>query len=450
MIIFLKNMSWGMFMAKQRLFSFMCVAGMLGLSTQAVAASFQLWEQDGAGVGNYHAGRAALANDASTAFYNPAGIMLIKNQQFVASDVGIFTDIQYRGTASTNTYLGGAPQSISIQGGGFSQVPDFHYVAPISEKFGFGLSVVAPFGLKTDYGRTTALRYVATATTLNVVDVSPVLGFNVTPTFSVGIGLDAQRMSARFNQTAVLGTSVTDTTSTNKGFDTAYGYHMGALYQWKPSTRVGLSYNSQVVHHIRGTSKAVGPVANLFNNGQPIVSQYANASLTLPAFTTLSLYHQLNTKWALMGTVIYTQWSVFQNLRLKNLAGVTPQLLPSNNITANVIEDYRNTWNFAVGADYYATENLTLRTGVGYDQTPTKNQYRNVQIPDNNRYAIALGGHYQGTKTLGFDLGWTHLFVPNTHIAPPLQVTGAQVSATNGSTNSSVDILGAQVTWDIV
>jgi long-chain fatty acid transport protein len=65
----------------RQLFKLMCIGGIIGLSSNAFAAAFQLYEQDGASVGDYHAGRAAQANDASTVFYNPAGIIRLKNQQ---------------------------------------------------------------------------------------------------------------------------------------------------------------------------------------------------------------------------------------------------------------------------------------------------------------------------------------------------------------------------------
>src|SRR5579872_3452214 len=75
-------------------------SGVLILPIQASASAFQLWEQDGASVGNYHAGYAAEANDASIGWYNPAGIVRIKNQQFVFGAVGIATDFKYKGNIS--------------------------------------------------------------------------------------------------------------------------------------------------------------------------------------------------------------------------------------------------------------------------------------------------------------------------------------------------------------
>ena len=197
--------------AIRKLFHLMCVGGILGLSNNAMASAFQLFEQDGATVGNYHAGHSAEANDASTSFYNPAGITRIHNQQLVVGDVGILSDIKFRGTTNLSLVLpgnaafgipgrvapfGGTMNTVS-QGGGFSQVPNFYYVAPVTDYLGVGLSVNVPFGLRTDYGRDTALRYAATKSEIQVVDISPSIGFNVTKQLSLGLGFDVQKNVGR-------------------------------------------------------------------------------------------------------------------------------------------------------------------------------------------------------------------------------------------------------------
>jgi long-chain fatty acid transport protein len=457
-----------------QLLRLMCVGGMVALSSNALAAAFQLYEQDGATVGDYHAGRAAQANDASTTFYNPAGLVHMKNQQLVIGDVGVFSDLKYRGTDSVFLKPVNYPTAIPIasaqntnivaQGGAFSQIPNFYYALPITPSIGLGLSLNAPFGLRTVYGRDTALRYAATKSDIEVVDLSPAIGVRVYKGLSLGAGFDMQRMAAEFDQMAMAGTG-TDSYSTNKGWSTAYGFHLGALYElpFASETRIGLTYNSQIVHHIRGTSRFTGPLANLALDiplGEPatIYSGEANAHLTLPPYTTLSGFHQVNPKWAVMGSVIYTQWSVIQNLTLQDIAaadalltpfGIMP--VPSTTVTVNLPTHYRNAWNFSVGSEYYVNDKVTLRGGVGYDQTPVKNYYRDVRIPDSNRYAIALGTHFQATKTIGVDLGWTHLFmVGQARINPPVETTGGQVVQTNGNLQGSADVFGAQLTWDIV
>lgn len=430
-------------------FVFLFNVVILFFAQNVFASSFQLWEQDGASIGNYHAGYAALANDASTAFYNPAGISRIPDQQAVLGMVAVMSDFKYRGTVAVNG-LGGVPSPVVAQGGTFNLIPDLHYVAPISDSAGFGFSVVVPFGLKTDYGRSTMLRYAGTLSSITIVDITPSLGFQLTDKTSVGLGFDIQKASAEFDNIGTIFDPLNDTESTNKLSDTGYGYHLGGLYQLNPNTRVGLSYHSQVVHHLTGSSKFIGPL-NILTNG-PLSSSRANARLTLPPYTAFSAYHRVCPQIAFMGSVIYTQWQIFKNLILNDYAGLVPGgfigVSPSTNIQITVPEHYRNSWNFSLGADYYATEDITLRGAVGYDQTPVRNAYRNIQLPDNNRYVIAFGGHYQATKALGIDLGWTHLFIQETTVAPPPQVMGAQIVTTNGRVKGMADVLGGQVTWN--
>lgn len=430
----------------RRFISFLCLSGAIGFSTEAMASAFQLWEQDVASIGNDHAGYAAEANDASTSFYNPAGIPRIKNQQAVFGGVGIMSDFKYTGTIGVNSIFAGAPRAVTAQGGNFGFVPSLHYVAPISDTIGFGLSVTAPFGLKTTYGRSTILQYAATTTGLTVVDISPALGIQLTDKASIGFGLDIQRMYAEFDQVGGLGFPTINGEGINKASDTGYGSHFGALYQFSEKTRVGISYHTQVVHHLNGTSRFIGDLpVTLFGHE---LSSHAYANIRMPGYTALSVFHKVQPKVALMASVIYTEWNYLKTLQLNGVSGIQG-ILPSSNITVIVPEHYRNTWNVSVGANYYPSDQYTLRCGMGFDQTPTRDAYRNVALPDNNRVVLAVGGHYQATKTIGFDMSWSHFIMKQVHINPPPQQTGLQVVTTNGSVRGGADVLGASMTWDM-
>jgi len=451
----------------KRLSLIMTSAGVLGLTQPVMASGFQLWEQDGASIGNYHAGIAASAEDASTAFYNPAGLVRIHNQQVVVGVDPIMTDIRFNGTVKVADTFGGhttpaVPYSTSAQGGTFNLVPNLSYAAPLSDRVVFGLSLVAPFGLQTSYGNPALTRYAATLSSLKVIDLSPSLGIALTDKFSIGAGFDAEHARGEFDLVAgsptspgVPVTTTLDTTSQNVGTSNAYGYHLGALYQFSDATRVGLAYHSQVVHHLKGSSKFYGPLANADTNFLflPMYqsSQQLSANATLPPTTSLSIFHTFNPSWDGMASISYTQWNVFKNLVLQNAAGIDTTANPNNNLTVIVPENYHNTWNYSVGGNYHANEKWFFRGGLGYDQTPTNNTYRNLQLPDASRIAVAVGAHYQAIKTLGLDLGWTHFFMMNgTKINNSVQTVGAQTTTTNGSVNGSADVFGLQATWDIL
>lgn len=447
------------------------MAGVLaGVCLNANASAFQLYEYNGVNAGNFGAGAAATASDASTAYSNPAGMVLIPNQQIVLSENAIITDIKFQGSetwrenSSTVPSTYSSTQTGTAQGGGTKFVPSFHYVAPLSDRWAFGFSLLSPFGLVTNYGDDSILRYSGTETELKTIDLSPSLAFKPTDKFSIGAGIDIEHMDATFNAvvgspynsaTSGLASNALDSESTNEGSGWGYGWHAGLLYQFTPSTRVGLTYHSQVRFNLDGTSKLVGPLANQGSVTAPGVVRNNNlqADVTLPPSTELSAYHDFNQRWSIDGSLIYTQWNVFNNvLNVRNVQGVAqaavgaPLTYPQ--ITVSLPNYYRNTWRVAVGANYKPTDKWILRAGAGYDESPVRDQYRSVRLPDSDRYALAVGAHYQAIKTVGIDVGWTHLFVKDANINVNA-VSGSQVANTNGSYNNHADIIGAQLTWDI-
>ena len=407
--------------------------------SNSFGGGFQLWEQNVTNIENFHAGRAALANDASIAYDNPAGITRIKNQQVVVGGMGIMTDIRFDGQIANCLTLGGeifcgSPTTGTAQGGSFSFIPDLHYVAPLSSNWGFGLSVVAPYGSDVEWGQSSFINPIVTRARLQVVDIAPALGFKVTNKLALGMGFDIEKMSAELNSILVSMPSII------KGYDTAYGYHAGALYEFNPATRIGLAYHSQVIHHLNGTS--------LYNG----IASRANSSIYLPPDTTLSIYHSINSQWAIMGTIIYAQWNIIHNLVVNNASGLQ-QLNGGVPLSIDFPQNFRNSWTYSIGADYSPTEKLTLRAGFGYDQTPTRNGYRILQLPDSDRYDLSVGGHYQVNKVFGFDLGWTHVFLQHAAINPPLHPELFPLlmqPSVQGKTFPSADVFGAQITWNFI
>jgi len=434
----------------QRLFLFMLL---LGAVNATFASAFQLWEQDGASVGNYHAGRAAVADNASTGFYNPAGLIRIPNQQLVLAADPIVTDFLFDGNISVTAldippFISGPAEA---QGGTFNLVPSFGYAAPITDYLVFGFNIVAPFGLKTDYGDDTLARYAATLTSLRVIDFTPSLGLAINKKLSIGAGVDFEHANAQFDLvTGFLGNpGEFDTTANNKAAGNGIGFHVGILYQFSPETRMGLSYQSRVIFHLReGDSDFTGPLANDTAGGSQSSDELAT-DFTLPPTTTLSIFHSLNAAWDVMATVSYTQWDVFESVILENVAGIDNDLLSTNTLTVVVPENYHNTWNYAIGANYHLNEQWFFRSGIGFDETPSNDDDRNLQLPDADRTVLALGVHYQPLKTLGFDISWSHFFTGSTPI-DVLQPFGPLNITTKGDVTGNADVYGFQMTWNIV
>jgi long-chain fatty acid transport protein len=439
-----------------------------GFTNISVAGGFQLYEQNAVNMGDFGAGGAAIADDASTSFFNSAGMVRITNPQLVLSGDTITTKMHFTGSNIWNTTahsplstpIPSFTQSGTADGGTFNIVPALHFVSPLSHGWAFGFSLASPFGLATNYNTSSILRYSATESKVAVTDLSPSLAYCIGDGFSIGGGLDVEYMDAMLNSVAglpglaqALQTTPTiyDSISNNHADGWGYGWHTGLLYQFSHATRVGLSYRSAVSFNLDGRSKLTGPLASppTFSSSSVLREEGLDGDVTLPPSTMLSAYHDINCRWALDGTVMYTQWNKFnQVVRLKNVAsvgGFPPVTMP---ITVEIPEHFHNVWRFALGTQFQATRCFLLRAGVGYDQSPVGDTFRNIRLPDNNRIGLSVGAHYQATSILGLDVGYTHLFVKNADVNYTT-ITGSQISTAIGNFTSNANLFGAQLTLNI-
>ncbi len=446
------------------------------------AGGFSLYTESSAvAIGNYAAGIAAEGYDASIGWYNPAGLVLIKDQQILLGGVGVLPSAKLTGisTYSTINPAGGDPftpytESFnSLQGAKNAVVPSLHYAQPLGESAVFGLSIVSPFGLSTDYDLRSPVRYAATWSQLQTLNLSPELGGKLTDNFSIGGGIDFQYANVKFNR--MLGSpsltssfgfspSVLDSQSYNTGDSFAVGFHAGLMLMFNDEhTRCGLNYQSHMNHQFRGHSILTGPLAdqtlslsNPEEQNNPKAT-YTSDNLTsnyisLPNIVTLSAYQDLTHQWALLGSIVFSGWSSFQSIQLNNVAAYsidqdTDLVVPAQ-ANSTTPEDYRDTWRFALGANYRVNDQWLLRMGGGYDQTPTVFAERDVRLPDANRWAISIGAHYQMLYNLGLDAGFTYLFANRTADINNTTAIGAlSTYNVNASAKVNAKLIGLQVVW---
>src|SRR3954470_21863821 len=90
---------------KLRLISLAVAAAFMGETTVVSAAGFQLMEQNASGLGNAYAGQGASAQDASTIFYNPAGMTKLPGRNAVGAVNAIKPFAQFTNTGSNNAPL---------------------------------------------------------------------------------------------------------------------------------------------------------------------------------------------------------------------------------------------------------------------------------------------------------------------------------------------------------
>lgn len=397
-------------------FRFKRLAASLALAAggTAHAAGYALIEQNASGLGNAYAGQAAAASDASTIYFNPAGMTRLPDRQVVVAGHLIKPRAEFSGTSSAGVTGGQGGDA-----GDWAFVPNVYVAMRLTPDVHVGVGLNSPFGLKTEYDPDWIGRYQAIESELKTINLNPSIAYKVGETLSFGAGLNVQWIEATLtNRISPLAPS---SMIEIKGDDYGWGYNLGALWQATPATRIGVSYRSEVDYTLEGSAT----VQNFpFLSSGPVT-----AEVTLPDSASLSLFHTLSPTWDLLADVSWTGWSDFDDLPIRGT------------VDSTTVENWSDNLRYSLGATWHANEKWSLRGGVAYDEAPVSDRYRTPRIPDGARTWVALGGQYRLSKRSALDFGYAHLFVND----PGLQ---AEATTLAGEYDSQVDIVSAQFTLD--
>ncbi len=412
---------------RNRIASLALAAAGIGTAATANAAGFYIKEQSVTGLGRAFAGEAAVAEDASTIFFNPAGMTQLPGAEAVVGAHLLVPQAQITNAGST---LGGPDSDNPYLP---SVVPNGFLAYPLNSDLWVGLGVTAPFGLGSDYGAQWFGRYDSIETDLQVIDIQPSVAYRFGDMVSVGGGLDIQYAKAKLSN-AIRVAGVFDIGQEVDAEDWTPGFNLGLLVKPLPTTKLGLTYRSAVTHALEGDIAffpLTGPVPNL-----PIFAAGpAGADLNLPDMAAFSVAHDVTPALTLLADVTWYGWSRFQALELER-----PGLA-----TTTLTQDYHDTVSVALGAQYQWNEKLKVRGGVQYDPTPT-GDFRSSRTPDGDRIWVAGGVSYAVTDSIVVDAAYTHIFISEERI----DVTRAQAGPALrivGDTEGSVDVLavGARI-----
>ena len=399
-------------LCKKTLMSCAVLGALAVMTGNAAASGFALIEQNASGLGNAYAGGAAIAEDASTVFFNPAGMSRIKGKQVVVAGHLINASAKFTGTGGAGTNMGG-------DAGGTAFVPNAYFVMEVQPDLNFGVGVNAPFGLQTQYDPAWVGQHQAIKSSITTINVNPSLSYQVNEALSIGGGLNYQHIKGELseNRGGALGTAVV------QGSDTAWGYNLGALYNVDANTRLGMAYRSAMTYKLTGTVTTALPFAN-----GPV-----SLDVKLPDSFSLSAFHRYNDKWDVMADATLTGWSSFKQVKVLDANGAA---------ISNTPENWKNTVRVALGVTHHYNEQWAARGGLAYDQAPVTDAFRTARIPDNDRTWLALGGQYKVSAAGAVDFGYAHLFVKS----PTINAT-TPAPALVGTYQNSVNILSAQYSY---
>jgi long-chain fatty acid transport protein len=400
----------------------LCMAG----SVQA--AGFALLEQNASGAGVAYAGKAAIGEDASAAWFNPASMSRLKERQVVLGGHYIDLNSEFNNEGTTP----GTGRDVG-DFGSEGYIPNFHLVIPFNDRINVGLSVGTPFGLKTDYQPDWIGRFQGVTSDIKSVNINPSISYKVNDQWSVGAGVSVQKLDAKLSSVATL-PLVGESLTTIAGDGWGYGFNLGVMGQLTPATRVGVAYRSAIEQDLEGNVTFSGPAAASQNSD-------LRSKIRLPASLSLSSVTDLNPKWQLLADATWTEWTTIQKLQFDRVnAGAGAAPIP--------VQDYewKNSWRFAVGGIYKYSDTINLKAGVAYDMTPVPDERRKVRLPDEDRITLAVGSQYKFDKATTFDVAFQYVMPDKAKIDSTEGAGGAQ-SRVLGTAEGDAFILSGQVSY---
>lgn len=428
------------------------LALVLALAAGSVhAAGFQIKENSATGLGRAFAGSASAPGDAAVIANNPAAMSLLEGYVVQADlsliDLSIESDLS--GTDAIGQPLGGGDGG---DAGDLSPVPAAYFGAPIGDRMRVGVSLTAPFGLKTEYDDAWVGRYHALTSDLRTIDLALALSYEITDTFSLGGSVIYQYAEAELSNAVDFGAILAaqglapaflpqsaDGRATIEGDDYAWGWTLGALWRVTDDFNLGFNYRSEIDHELSGTADFDLPenVAAVFGQlpGNLFSDTGGRADLSTPAVATLSGYWQATDRWSLMADVSRTYWDSFEDItvRFDNPAQpvtVDPQL-------------WRNTWFASVGTEFRLDDRWTLRAGIAYDQTPTQLGHRSPRVPDTDRRWLSIGASFEPTDAWLLSAGYTRLFTNE----PGIAIESATGSTLEGSSKATTNLFAVSAAY---
>jgi long-chain fatty acid transport protein len=382
------------------------VLALVASASSAFAGGFAIREQSVESQGASFAGSAAFGG-LSSMYWNPAAAAN-KDGFNSESNFSLFIpESEITTKAGTDPRLGRIPETSSGKIAGPAVIPASYMnyqFKNFDPNLYMGLALNSPFGLTTEpenanykgaaLGRTSKLF------TLNF---NPTLAYKIGSGLTIGAGLQVMKAEGTFKFAAVGPTGTFLPGSAGfEGSSFAVGATAGIQYTPVAGTSIGLGYRSRMTEKLEG---------NYFSPGLAALggTTRATVDVKLPDIVTLSFKQNVGQSARLMGTVEWTNWSRFDELRISPLDARVPQLA----IPAKWVDG----WFYSLGGEYDVNKALTVRTGFAYEKSPVDDPTKRLSgIPDANRIWASLGGSYKWSETLALDFAYTHIFIKDSEL----------------------------------
>lgn len=369
---------------------------------------------------------AAVVNDATAAYYNPAALTQLTNFQLItlgsaASFHTFFTGKSIQ-PATGYTQWGSSATQTSYY------LPSLYLGVPTNDKFTLGLAVISNFFNKS-IDDNSILRYVQSNNSIQDIDLVPALGVKLNEFVSLGAGLSLSKVHILLQPISGFPSlNIPDAQSRNESDGNGVGGDIGFLLKPSNSTWIGFNYRNAVTYHLRGKSVLEG--------NPDLVSNDYHFTFWTPARSVFSINHFVTHSLGFIGTIQRIQWSIFNAINIHGIAtkiGDQPMIL-----NAEVPYHLHDSWLFTLGGHYRITPKWVIRVAGNYTQASANGEHQ-ISSGDNLILGASMG--YDINKHISIDASFAHAFVQNQTI----NITAGRFLI-NGENRGSRDVFSLKLT----
>lgn len=336
---------------------------------------------------------SAHADDASVAFFNPAGISFIPNKfSFAVGGFGAVSEVEYQNLSTLKSYKTENPVGTPI------------YAAlayKVTNNFSVGLSVATPFGSTVKWADDWAGKEMVQKMELRSFYFQPMVSLKLNDWASLGASFIYAKGKVDWDKAV---TQLGGTLNINDSKATGKGFGVGMYFQPDKDWDVSVAYRSPVdMKADNGTatfkvSSALFPLLGLNSQGQDSFK----ATLPLVDEFTLGATYKITPKWLVSADLNYHGWERYNKLTL-DFANAPVGNQPSDATVLVTPKNFHNTKTVRLGTQYMLNDKLAGRLGYYYDESPYSDDYFIPETPSFDASVITGGLGYKFGK-LGVDL----------------------------------------------
>ena len=276
------------------------------------------------------------------------------------------------------------------------------YSQKVSEDVYAGIGLYGNYGLGIDFGDWAGDRLIKKSTMV-AMTLSPSLAWKLSDRVSIGGSVNANYGFLSLTR------NVEGDDKTQKDHDWAMSYRLGLLMDLTDQTRAGITWNSKTDYDFNIDAQARFPNLPNVDFTLPI-----GAQVRAPQQIMLSLVHDIDKQWSVMGDLGWQDWSQFG----------APQITVAGE-AIDKTSRLKDTWHTALGVQYRPAEEWRLNAGVAFDSTVYKDQSdAALTLPTGDEWRFATGAQYQLSQASNIGIAVEYLHMQSSKIQSPAVLAG--------------------------